>query len=95
MASPACGPARRSSTCTRTTSPTSTNCTPGFVYLNLDGHIRTGLRIVAEHGLRPAYACYEPGFTRLRATLAAAQEGLLTPVYRFMFSDGFRFWLPA
>jgi uncharacterized protein (DUF849 family) len=57
-------------------------------------HIRTGLRILAEHGVRPAYACYEPGFTRLGALLAAAQPGLLGPIYRFMFSDGFRFGFP-
>lgn len=80
--------------------PGSTNIThaadltSGFVYLNPDAHIRTGLRIVAEHGVRPAYACYEPGFTRLGAALAADQPGLLPPVYRFMFSDGFRFGFP-
>jgi uncharacterized protein (DUF849 family) len=80
--------------------PGSTNIThvdgidAGFVYLNPDAHVRTGLRIVAEHGVRPAYACYEPGFVRLGALLAAAQDHLLPPVYRFMFSDGFRFGFP-
>jgi 3-keto-5-aminohexanoate cleavage enzyme len=66
----------------------------GFVYLNPDAHIRTGLRLAAEHGVRPAYACYEPGFTRLGAALAAAEPELLPPVYRFMFSTGFRFGFP-
>lgn len=66
----------------------------GFVYLNPDDHVRTGLRTVAAYGVRPAYACYEPGFTRLGAALAAAEPDLLAPVYRFMFTEGFHFGFP-
>lgn len=56
--------------------------------------MRHGLGLCAQYSVRPAYACYEPGFTRLGAGLAAAQPGLAAPVYRFMFSDGFRFGFP-
>ena len=66
----------------------------GFVYLNPDAHIRHGLALYAAHGVHPAYACYEPGFTRLGAALAAEYDDLPAPVYRFMFSDGFRFGFP-
>lgn len=66
----------------------------GFLYLNPDDHIRHGLALCGAHGVRPAYACYEPGFTRLGAALAAEQQNLPAPVYRFMFSDGFRFGFP-
>lgn len=67
---------------------------PGFVYLNPDEHIVEGLRICAEHGVRPSYAIYEPGFTRLGAALAAAFPRLPVPIYRFMFSDQFAFGFP-
>lgn len=66
----------------------------GFVYLNRDSHIRYGLALCAGNSVRPAFACYEPGFTRLGAALAAENPGLPEPVYRFMFSDGFRFGFP-
>ncbi len=66
----------------------------GFVYLNPHDHVRHGLALCAHYGVRPAYACYEPGFTRLGAGLAAGQPGLPAPVYRFMFSDDFRFGFP-
>ncbi len=65
-----------------------------FVYLNRDSHIRHGLALCAAHGVHPAYACYEPGFTRIGAALAAELGDLPAPVYRFMFSDGFRFGFP-
>lgn len=68
--------------------------TEGFVYYNRDSHIRYGLELCAANGVRPAYACYEPGFTRLGAALAAEHGALPAPVYRFMFSDGFRFGFP-
>jgi uncharacterized protein (DUF849 family) len=53
-----------------------------------------GLRLSALHGLRPGYAIYEPGFTRAGAVRAAAYPGLATPLYRFMFSDGFAWGFP-
>jgi len=67
---------------------------PGFVYQNPDEHTLEGLRICAEHGVRPSYAIYEPGFTRAGAALAKAHPGLRQPVYRFMFSDQFAFGFP-
>lgn len=66
----------------------------GFVYQNPNDHILEGLRICAEYGVRPSYAVYEPGFTRLGAAMAAHIPGLLTPIYRFMFSDQFAFGFP-
>jgi len=65
-----------------------------FLYLNPDDHIRHGLGLCAQYGIRPAYACYEPGFTRLGVGMAGAQPGVPQPVYRFMFSDGFTFGFP-
>jgi uncharacterized protein (DUF849 family) len=65
-----------------------------FVYLNRDSHIRHGLALCAAHGVRPTYACYEPGFTRIGAALGAEVDDLPVPVYRFMFSDGFRYGFP-
>jgi uncharacterized protein (DUF849 family) len=67
---------------------------PGFVYLNPGEHIREGLRLALEHGIRPSYAVYEPGFARLGAALAGAYPRLATPVYRFMFSDEFAWGFP-
>ncbi|MGQ0466374.1 MAG: 3-keto-5-aminohexanoate cleavage protein [Sporichthyaceae bacterium] len=66
----------------------------GFVYLNPDAHVRHGLALYAANRIHPAYACYEPGFTRLGAALAAECEDLPAPVYRFMFSDGLRYGFP-
>jgi uncharacterized protein (DUF849 family) len=66
----------------------------GFLYLNPDDHIRYGLDLAATHGVRPAYACYEPGITRLGAMLAKARPTLPEPVYRFMFSDDLSFGFP-
>ena len=63
----------------------------GFVYLNPESHIRRGLVLASRHGFHPGYACYEPGFVRLGAALAARYPGMPRPVYRFMFSDGFTF----
>lgn len=67
---------------------------PGFVYLNPGDHVREGLRVAAAHRLRPSFAIYEPGFSRLGAALAAAQGGVLTPIYRLMFSDAFAWGFP-
>jgi len=67
---------------------------PGFVYQNPDDHTLEGLGICAAHRVRPSYAVYEPGFTRLGAALAQAEPGLPVPIYRFMFSDRFSFGFP-
>ena len=66
----------------------------GFIYQNPGGHVIEGLRICAQHGVRPSYAIYEPGFTRLGAAFAKATPNLPQPVYRFMFSDQFAFGYP-
>ncbi len=66
----------------------------GFIYLNPEDHVAEGLRICAAHGVRPSYAVYELGFTQLGALMASRQPGLTTPVYRFMFSDGFAWGTP-
>lgn len=66
----------------------------GFVYLNPGDHVREGLRIAAEHRVRPSFAIYEPGFSRLGAALAEAQGDVPTPIYRLMFSDEFAWGFP-
>lgn len=66
----------------------------GFVYRNEPEEVRAGLAICARHGVRPGYAIYEPGFTRLGAALARAAPGLPVPLYRFMFSDEFAWGFP-
>jgi 3-keto-5-aminohexanoate cleavage enzyme len=43
--------------------------------------------------LHPAFAIYEPGFTRAGAALARA-AGVKAPIYRFMFSEQFAFGFP-
>ena len=67
---------------------------PGFVYQNPGEHVIEGLRICARYGVRPSYAIYEPGFTRMGAAFAKATPKLPVPVYRFMFSDQFAFGYP-
>jgi 3-keto-5-aminohexanoate cleavage enzyme len=66
----------------------------GIVYQNPLDHIREGLRIAAFYRVRPCYAIYEPGFTRLGAALAALHPHVPAPVYRFMFSDDFAWGFP-
>ena len=66
---------------------------PASVYLNPEAHVRHGLALAARHGFHPAYAIYEPGFTRAGAALARAMR-VKTPLYRFMFSDHFAFGFP-
>jgi uncharacterized protein (DUF849 family) len=63
---------------------------PAATYLNPEEHIRYALAVAARYGFRPAYAIYEPGFTRAGAALARA-AGTKTPIYRLMFSDTFAF----
>ena len=62
-------------------------------YLNPESHVRHGLAFAVRYGFHPAYAIYEPGFTRAGAALARAM-GAKTPVYRLMFSDTFAFGFP-
>ena len=66
----------------------------GFVYRNEPDEVRAGLQLCARHRVRPGYAIYEPGFTRLGAALARATPGVPTPIYRFMFSDEFAWGFP-
>ena len=66
---------------------------PAGTYLNPEPHIRHALDFSARHGLHPAFAIYEPGFTRAGAALARA-AGVKTPIYRFMFSDAFALGFP-
>jgi uncharacterized protein (DUF849 family) len=63
------------------------------VYTNPAAHIVHGLGFAVRHGFHPAYAIYEPGFTRTGAVLAK-RAGAPLPVYRFMFSDGFAWGFP-
>jgi uncharacterized protein (DUF849 family) len=55
--------------------------------------VRHALAFAARHGLPPAFAIYEPGFTRAGAALARAAK-VKTPMYRFMFSQSFAFGFP-
>lgn len=66
---------------------------PAAVYLNPEAHIRHGLTLAARYKFHPAYAIYEPGFTRAGAALARA-AGCPAPLYRLMFSQSFAFGFP-
>ena len=66
----------------------------GYTYFNPDEHFREGMRIAAQYGVRPSYAIYEAGCTRLGAATAAAMPKVPTPVYRFMFAQEFCFGFP-
>jgi uncharacterized protein (DUF849 family) len=66
----------------------------GFIYQNPEEHIREGMEVAVRHRVRPSYAIYEPGFTRLGAALAAAYPRLPVPVYRLMFSEAFAWGFP-
>ena len=76
-----------------TTTPTSAEGKPAFTYLNPESHVRHALAFAARHGLPPAFAIYEPGFTRAGAALAKV-AGVKPPLYRFMFSERFAFGFP-
>ena len=67
--------------------------TPAPTYLNPEADVRHGLSLAARFGFHPAYAIYEPGFTRAGAVLAR-EAGARTPIYRFMFSQTFAFGFP-
>jgi len=62
-------------------------------YLNTEADIRHGLALAARYGFHPAFAIYEPGFTRAGAALARRAK-TKTPLYRFMFSQFFAFGFP-
>jgi 3-keto-5-aminohexanoate cleavage enzyme len=64
------------------------------VYLNPEHHVRHGLELARRFGFHPGYAIYEAGFVRLGAALARDLPRLPQPIYRFMFSQGFRFGFP-
>jgi 3-keto-5-aminohexanoate cleavage enzyme len=76
-----------------TLTATTALANPAGTYLNPEGHIRHALDFAARHGFHPAFAIYEPGFTRAGAALARA-AGVNTPIYRFMFSEQFAFGFP-
>ncbi len=62
-------------------------------YLNPESHIRHALAFAVRYGFHPAYAIYEPGFTRSGAAVARAL-GTKTPIYRLMFSETFAYGFP-
>jgi uncharacterized protein (DUF849 family) len=69
------------------------NAAPAPTYLNPEEHVRYALGFAVRHGFHPAYAIYEPGFTRAGAALARA-AGSKTPIYRLMFSQTFAYGFP-
>jgi uncharacterized protein (DUF849 family) len=76
-----------------TTATTSASAKPADTYLNPEAHVRHALDFAARQGLHPAFAIYEPGFTRAGAALARAAQ-VKRPVYRFMFTESFAFGFP-
>jgi 3-keto-5-aminohexanoate cleavage enzyme len=72
---------------------TMTGARPAGTYINPEAQVREALRFAAARGLHPAFAIYEPGFTRAGAALARA-AGVRSPIYRFMFSETFAFGFP-
>jgi 3-keto-5-aminohexanoate cleavage enzyme len=72
---------------------TTRDTAPAGTYVNPESHVRHALDFAARHGFHPAFAIYEPGFTRAGAALARA-AGVKTPIYRFMFSDTLAFGFP-
>jgi uncharacterized protein (DUF849 family) len=66
---------------------------PAPTYLNPEAHVRHAMAFAARYGFHPAYAIYEPGFTRAGAALARAM-GTKVPVYRLMFSETFAYGFP-
>ncbi|HEY2230631.1 MAG TPA: 3-keto-5-aminohexanoate cleavage protein [Xanthobacteraceae bacterium] len=72
---------------------TKAGAKPATTYLNPEAHVRHALDFAARKGFHPAFAIYEPGFTRAGAALARA-AGVKPPVYRFMFSELFALGFP-
>jgi 3-keto-5-aminohexanoate cleavage enzyme len=66
---------------------------PAPTYLNPETHLRHALAFAKRYSFHPAYAIYEPGFTRAGAALARA-TGVKAPIYRLMFSETFAFGFP-
>ncbi|HKT14040.1 MAG TPA: 3-keto-5-aminohexanoate cleavage protein [Allosphingosinicella sp.] len=66
----------------------------GTIYSNDERGMRRGLRLAADYGFHPSFACYEPGFIRLGAALHRVVPNIPRPVYRLMFSDGLAFGFP-
>jgi uncharacterized protein (DUF849 family) len=64
-----------------------------LTYLNPEAHVRHALAFAVRYGFHPAYAIYEPGFTRAGAALARAMSTKV-PIYRLMFSETFAFGFP-
>lgn len=76
-----------------TLATTRAGAKPAATYLNPEAHVRHALDFANRKGLHPAFAIYEPGFTRAGAALARAAR-VKPPVYRFMFSETFAFGFP-
>ncbi len=76
-----------------TQTATKSGSRPAGTYINPESHVRHALDFAARHGFHPAFAIYEPGFTRAGAALARAAH-VKTPIYRFMFSEQFAFGFP-
>ena len=72
---------------------TTSAASPAATYMNPESHVRHALEFAARHGFHPAFAIYEPGFTRAGAALARA-AGVKTPIYRFMFCETFAVGFP-
>jgi 3-keto-5-aminohexanoate cleavage enzyme len=72
---------------------TTKTARPANTYLNPEAHVRYALDLAARHHFHPAFAIYEPGFTRAGAALARAAN-VRQPIYRFMFSESFAFGFP-
>jgi 3-keto-5-aminohexanoate cleavage enzyme len=72
---------------------TTSNAKAAGTYMNPEAHVRYALDFAARHGLHPAFAIYEPGFTRAGVALARA-AGVKTPIYRFMFCERFAIGFP-
>lgn len=76
-----------------TQTATTKKARPANTYLNPEAHIRYALGLAARHHLYPAFAIYEPGFTRAGTALARAAT-VRQPIYRFMFSESLAFGFP-
>jgi 3-keto-5-aminohexanoate cleavage enzyme len=76
-----------------TLTATTSGAKPAGTYMNPESLVRHALDFAARHGFHPAFAIYEPGFTRVGAARSRA-AGVKAPIYRFMFSEQFAFGFP-